>query len=197
MTAQSIQSLHVERVPLARRGDCHPSAVPAEERANKLTFDLFETALAHPETAERFQQGVMVALIPENDPEVAALNLQAVARARRKGQPVQFLFLDASGRVPGATTYEFAIDLRDERWGQQPRPELDGRTAAELRAILAEVARASQEEAPVRLAYENIVVLNGVRVYVLDEPEPGLYQVIAFERRPWNSATSRGLRTED
>ena len=184
MTAQSIQSLHIERVPLARRGDRQASAVPAEERANKLTFDLFETTLAHPEIAERFQQGAMVALIPENDPEVATLNLQGVARARRKGQPVQFLFLDASGRVPGGTPYEFVIDLRDERWGQQPQPELDGRTASELRAILAEVARASQEETPVRLAYDNIVVLNGVRVYILDEPEPGLYQVVAVERDP-------------
>ena len=185
MSAQQIRSLRVERVPLARTRARGAAIVPAEERANRMSFDLFEANLAHPEVIERFQTGAMVALIPENDPEVAALNLQAVRQARRKGRPVQFLFIDANGRVPGGMTYEFTIDLRDETWGNNPRPELDGRTAGELRAIFDETVRASQEQGSVKFRYDNVTVLNGVRVYVLDEPEPGLYMCVAFDRKPF------------
>lgn len=76
------------------------------------------------------------------------------------------------------------LDLRDERWGTEPRAELSGMTAAQARALLEEVASESQEHGSAGFAYDNIVVLDGVRVYIPGEPQAGLYQVVAVERDP-------------
>ncbi len=81
--------------------------------------------------------------------------------------------------------YEFSIDLRDESWEQEPRPEFNGQSVTELRQDFHAIVENSQHEEPLRFAYENIVVLNGVRVYILDEPEPGVYDCIAFARNPF------------
>lgn len=190
MSAQLIQSLNVERVPVAPRPSREPLARSPEERANGLSFGLFRASLASPETLTRIAPDTMVALVPEGDPEVAALNLEAARRAKRKGQPVVYIVIDPTGRTVEGTAYEFAIDLRDERWGDKPHPELGERTAAEMRAIFKGVVAESQDQGPVGLAYENVVVLNGVRVYIVDEPEPGLYQVIAFNRKPLQGMSS-------
>lgn len=184
MSAQPIESLRIERVPVERQSDRKLFSRSPEERANGLTFGLFRATLAAPEGLTDMAPDTLIALIPDGDPEVAALNLQAVRRAKHQGQAVKYVFLDKSGRAPGGAAYEYTIDLRDERWGEQQRRELGGKTAAELRQVFHDTVKQSQEQEPVSLSYENIVVLNGVRIYIVDEPAPGLYECVAFTPQP-------------
>jgi hypothetical protein len=180
MSAQ-IRTLQVERVPL--RVVNEPEVIPSstEDRANALSFELFEDLLAYPENVPRIIPGALLALIPEHDPEVAELNLEAARRAVRQGQPVQYLFTDIGGRPRVGRTYDIEIDLRNETWGIGPRPELGDRTAEEMRQLLPRTVTEAQVQGPISLTYENVVVFNGVRVYMVDEPEPGVFRCITFE----------------
>lgn len=179
-----IQTLEVERVPLRVVDEREAAPTSPEDRANALSFDLFEDVLAYPENVPKIAPGALLALIPEHDPEVAELNLEAARRAVRGGQPVQYLFTDARGRPIAGATYDIEIDLRDETWGSEPRPELGGRTAAEMRRLFPRTVTESQLQGPLSFTYENVVVFNGVRAYMVDESEPGLFKCIVFEPRP-------------
>lgn len=179
-----LQTLEVERVPLRSVDEREAAPTSPEDRANALSFDLFEDVLAYPENVPKIAPGALLALIPEHDPEVAELNLEAARRAVRGGQPVQYLFTDARGRPIAGRTHQIEIDLRDETWGSEPRPELGGRTATEMRRLFPRTVTGSQLQGPLSLTYENVVVFNGVRAYMVDEPEPGLFQCIVFEPRP-------------
>lgn len=185
MSAQRIESLRVDRLPVAKPASTRRPSAPPEERALDWSFRLFRRFHSDPERETHLHDGVLVAIIPETDPEVAALNLEAARQARRKGKPVTFRLIDERGHIPTGMSYEFTIDLRDERWGQEPRPEFNGRTVAEMRELLHADTAQSQVEGPFSFSYENIVVLNGVRLYILDEPEPGVYTCIAFNRSPF------------
>lgn len=184
---EPIHSLRVEQLPTTPRAEARapeqPSAGSPDQRVIDLGFDLLRSLIARPDLAERLPDGVMIAIIPNYDPEVARINLALARQALRKGQAVHFRFVGRNGPLEG-TEYRFTVDLRDERWGAGPRPEFGGKTAAELRAQFHEMVEQSLERGPVSMAYENIVVLNGVRVYIVDESEPGLYECIAIARRP-------------
>lgn len=144
---------------------------------------MLRSLIAEPDLAEQLPDGATVAIIPDYDPEVARINLALARQALRKGQAVHFRFVGRNGPLEG-TEYRFTVDLRDERWGAGPRAEFGGKTAAELRAQLHRTVEQSIEHEPVSMAYENVVVLNGVRVYIVDESESGRYECIAIARRP-------------
>ena len=177
-----IRSLRVERLPRARLPE-HPTPLgTADERAVDLSFAFFRGMLGLDDPAKRVPNGSSVVIIPVHDPELARINVALARRAKRAGQPLHLEFVGPAGPVRSAS-YRMTVDLRDATWGEGPRPELEGRTAADLRALLADTAAESQEHGPVSLQYENFVVLNGVRVYILDEPEPGLFEVVAVEQQ--------------
>ena len=160
-------------------------AETAEERAFDLGARIFQLFLANPQQDPKLHNGVLAIFLPEDDPEVARLNLEAARRARRRGQLVEYRFIDPSGNISGGVQYQFTIDLRDERWGSEPQTEFKGRTAAEMRAILHETIVASQEIEPVRMRLysDQLEQLDKARIYILDEPEPGLYECLAFQRQ--------------
>lgn len=85
--------------------------------------------------------------------------------------------------VQGTVNY-FTLDLRDERWGAEPRHEFNGQTAAQMRDALAQVVRESQERAPVGSTFDTRVVLNGVRIHIEAKVDPGLYRSVAIDDRP-------------
>lgn len=179
MSAQ-VRSLDVRRAPITPL----PLSGTPEERALDWSFRMFRVFLGNPSAPTGLHDGVVTIVIPEDDPAVANLNLAAARMAERRGQTVAYRYLDSAGRPLGGVTRRFSIDLRDSTWGLGPRDELDGDTAAQLRTWFHAIIAGSQEGAPVGLSYDNIIVLNGVRIYLLDEPEPGLYTCLAFERDP-------------
>lgn len=184
MSAQ-IQSLRVEKVrSVSQAGKKTPSA-PADERVIGLGFDLLRSVIADPVLLEQLPDGATIAIVPEDDPEVAQINLEAARHAAQKGEDVRYHFVGSDGRPIHGTGYRFTIDLRDETWGTDPRLEFDGQTAAELRASFGETAAKSRQDGAVSFKYQNIIVLNGVRVYVGQEAEIGLYECIAIERTPF------------
>lgn len=178
MSAQPIQSLRIERRPRARI-DSRPA--PPEDRANQIGLDFMRAMLHSPAYTEQIADSTTLILITLADPDVARLNLSAVRPARARGEEVQFFAVDERGQPVGGTQYTFRVDLRDEGWGARVHPTLGDHTAAEARAILRQIATASQDDGPVAFAYENIVVLNGARVYIVDEPEPGIFECLAIE----------------
>ncbi len=180
MSAQQIQSLSIERLPLDRQVVRALLPTSADERANAMNLALFRATFERPHMVGRFIPGALIALLPEHDPEVGELNLEAARRARRAGQAVHFLLADVTGTPSEASALEFTIELRDDVWGYASRAELSGRTAAELRTLFRHFVAMSQHARPLRLRYENVVMLNGVRIYIVDEPEPGVYDCVAF-----------------
>jgi hypothetical protein len=178
-----IKSFQVQRVPAPAPHEPAPLSGTPEQRIVDRGFDLLRHLIATPQAAERFPTGATVVIVPLDDPEVARINLALGRRAAREGKDVVYTFVGPDGPITG-TAHQFLLDLRDERWSTEPRTELSGMTAAQARALLEEIASESHEHGPAGFGYDNIVVLNGVRVYILDEPEPGLYQVVAVERDP-------------
>lgn len=65
-----------------------------------------------------------------------------------------------------ATIREFLIDMRDD-------------TITERREFLVSAARSQRE--PVSFNYQNMAVLHGVRLFVIGEPEPGVYHCLAID----------------
>lgn len=189
--AVSAQTKPPEPIHSLRLGPFPPEAQTLErafagspdERIIDPSFDLLRSLIAEPDLAEQLPHGATVAVIPDYDPEVARINLVAARRTLRQGKDVHFHFVGRSGPLEG-TEYRFIVDLRDERWGAGPRPEFGAKTAAEMRALFHRMAEQSIDHEPVSMAYENVVVLNGVRAYIVDEVEPGLYSCIAIAREP-------------
>lgn len=80
--------------------------------------------------------------------------------------------------------YSGQIDLREETWGIDPRPELGGETAAEMGEQLKQIAERSAET-PVRFAVPaeaspsgEAIIIEAARLRV-EEVEPGLFLFIA------------------
>lgn len=176
----SVQSLEIQRALVAH----FPLPGTPEERSLDWAQRMFRVFLGSPGTPTGLRDRQIVILIPQDDPAVANLNLMAARQAERQGKKVAYRYLDSDGRPLGGTIRRLPIDLRDSRWGTEPREELEGQTAAQLRERFHAIMTDSQVGEPVGLAYENIVVLNGVRIYLLDEQEPGFYLCLAFERAP-------------
>ncbi|HEX6737213.1 MAG TPA: hypothetical protein VF310_02965 [Vicinamibacteria bacterium] len=81
------------------------------------------------------------------------------------------------------------IDLRDERWGRGRRVEFEGKTAAEMRALLRAMAR-KRAGSPLPLASGPAVGASreglggpAVRLFV-EEAAPGLFRVLARDVPP-------------
>jgi hypothetical protein len=177
MSAQ-IQRLTFERV--APPENAAPSA-DVVERSIDLAFELATAVLDNPELLDRVPDGMALALLPPEDPEVAQANTELGNLFAHRGFPVAWWPLGERGK---GTVYHFTIDLRDEVWGTAPRPEFEGRTAAELRDVLANVHQESRDGKSFKLRYENIAVLNGVRIYIEEEVAPGLYRCVAIDQVP-------------
>lgn len=180
-----IRSLRVEKIPSVSRAEKQMPVAPADERVIGQGFDLLRSLIADPTLLEQLPDGATIAIIPEDDPEVAQINLEAAGRAAQKGKDTYYHFIGSDGRPIRGTRYRFTIDLRDETWGTAPRPEFDGKTAAAMRDIFRETVARSRQEGSVSFKYQSIVVLNGVRVYVVQEAEVGLYECIAIDRTPF------------
>jgi len=74
------------------------------------------------------------------------------------------------------TVYDIPVDLTVERWGVEPRAEFDGGTVFDRRNTLFDLVKNSQESRePVSLAFSNFDVFNGAYLFIVAEPEPGMY----------------------
>ena len=91
--------------------------------------------------------------------------------------------------IPGSI-YDFFIDLTEETWGTEPHEELDGQTIYERREDFHRMIRLSQEDGPSNISIGKFDVFNGVHLFIIAEPKPGLYTVRAFAR----ATTPRGKR---
>lgn len=175
-----VQSLEIRPAPVVSL----PMNGSPAERSMEWGFRMFAVFLRHPKFDTGLHGGVTAILVPRDDPEVAALNLRAVRHAERAGKRVVYRYLDAEGRPLGGKEHRFTIDLRESRWGRAPRAEFFGKSAEYLRKYLDQLVADSQQGETVGLQYNNVIILNGVRIFILDEPEPGLYDCIAFEEDP-------------
>ena len=180
MSAQQVHSLDIRRAAPPKMALL--LAGTPEDRALEWDFLMFRAFLDNPDADSGLHDGVLAVVIPQDDPAVANLNLEAARAAVRRGEPVVYRYLDSAGRPLDGTEYRFTIDVSDATWGTEPHPTLDGKSATELRAWFQGILAGSQHGEAVKIAYESIVVLNGVRVYLLDEPERGIYACLAFER---------------
>lgn len=94
-------------------------------------------------------------------------------------------------------TYEFTIELTDKRWGTEPRPEFEGKTAGQMREQFQSVVESSWTT-PVSIKYMDLPEPDEVRIFIFDEPEIGLYECKAIGR-PLSQDTDRkrhGARTQ-
>lgn len=170
-----IYSLVVTPAPLAI-----PSIAPApEDRASERQIVRFREAISDPRNLAYFHADALIALIPAGDPEAAAASLLAARRARRRHRHVQFLFTDEQEALATTPATEFVVDLRESTWGAAPQARLGSWTAAELRAILSSIIADEQIWGRRTDGSEDVVILNGKRTYLLDEPDDGLFTCIA------------------
>lgn len=146
-------------------------------RAIEAAFDFLDAALADPAVLDRVPEGALLVIVPEDDPELARYNIEIGQQAVLAGRNVYFMHWRIT-----ETKYHMTIDLRDETWGTGPREELGGKTATEMRKIFTTAVQRAQEHTPIGMQYDNIVVFGGARVYVVEEPEPGLFIAVAVAR---------------
>lgn len=131
----------------------------------------------------------LLALINRSDSEVEATSrfadwLRSRLRYVDETTPTQQL----------GTVYDIPVDLTVERWGVGPHAEFDGGTVFDRREALFELVRKSQESRePVSLSFSNFDVFNGAYLFIVAEPEPGMYILRAFARR----STRRPRPTEE
>ena len=150
---------------------------PVANRMIEAAFDFLDAGLDNTTLFDEIPDGALLVLIPEVDPEVARRNVALGQRAVQAGRNVYFMH-----KRNTETRYHITVDLRDERWGSDPQDELGGKTAAEMRQIFTEAVRQAQQHTPIGMQYGNIIVFGGVRMRVLEEPEPGLYRTMAVGR---------------
>jgi hypothetical protein len=171
-----IHSLIVAPVVLPQR----QAPVHVEERISERQINRFREVLSDPRNLAYFHADALIALIPTGDPEAVAASLHAARRARRRQRRVQFLFTSTNNTTAATTpATEFVVDLREAAWGAASQERLGGWTAAELRAILGSIIADEQIWGPRTDGSEDVVILNGQQIYLLDEPEEGLFTCIA------------------
>ena len=83
--------------------------------------------------------------------------------------------------VTDRVTYDFTVELTDARWGTEPRPELEGATAAQMREWFQQTVEASWET-PLLFNQEELPEPDNVRIFIFDESEVGLYECKAIGR---------------
>ncbi len=62
-----------------------------------LAFELAQTHLEHPELLNDVPDGATLVLIPDNDPELTAFNIELGMKAVQAGQDVYFRHVRGSG----------------------------------------------------------------------------------------------------
>lgn len=86
------------------------------------------------------------------------------------------------GTGAGAS-YDISIDLRDPNRVANLEERYVGQSADEIRASFLDLVQRSQLE-PVSLKWDNYRVFGPVRLFILAEPEPGLFRMRAITRIP-------------
>ncbi len=176
--AAEIKSLRFERTERPSSAETSAGVV---ERAIDRGFALALAILNRPALLDRIPDGAAVVLLPPEDRALAKSNTALGDSLAHRGYSVAYWELAA--RAEGTVDY-FTLDLRDERWGADPRHEFNGQTAAQMRDALAQAVRESQEHALDGFTFDTRVVLNGVRIRIEEEIDPGLYRSVAIDGRP-------------
>ncbi len=92
---------------------------------------------------------------------------------------MQTLFITEEHEFTTACAHEFTLDLRDARWGGEQGLCLDGGTAEEMRVRLSSIGAARRRWDSPDEGSEDEGVLNGRRIFIIDEPEDGGFSCVA------------------
>ncbi|MFN8514326.1 MAG: type II toxin-antitoxin system death-on-curing family toxin [Chloroflexia bacterium] len=79
------------------------------------------------------------------------------------------------------SAYAFTIDFTDATWGTEPRLDWEWKSVVEKRAEFRRLVEQSWDT-PVTFSYGTMREFNATRIFIVAEPEPGLYQCRAIAR---------------
>jgi hypothetical protein len=70
------------------------------EKNITLSFEFERYVLEHPEVLEQIPDGAQVVLLPQDDPELYRINLNAVQKAREEGETVPVVYVEIEALAP-------------------------------------------------------------------------------------------------
>jgi hypothetical protein len=70
------------------------------EKNITLSFEFERYILEHPEVLEQIPDGAQVVLLPQDDPELYRINLNAAQKARQAGETVPIIFVEIEALAP-------------------------------------------------------------------------------------------------
>jgi hypothetical protein len=70
------------------------------EKNITLSFEFERYILEHPEVMEQIPDGAQVVLLPQDDPELYRINLNAAHKARQTGETVPIVYVEIEALAP-------------------------------------------------------------------------------------------------
>ena len=70
------------------------------EKNITLSFEFERYILEHPEVLEQIPDGAQVVLLPQDDPELYRINLNAAQKTREAGETVPIVFVEIEALAP-------------------------------------------------------------------------------------------------
>lgn len=70
------------------------------EKNITLSFEFERYILEHPEVLEQIPDGAQVVLLPQDDPELYRINLNAVQKAHQAGRTVPVVYVEIEALAP-------------------------------------------------------------------------------------------------
>jgi hypothetical protein len=70
------------------------------EKNITLSFEFERYILEHPEVLEQIPDGAQVVLLPQDDPELYRINLNAAQKAREEGETVPVVYVEIEALAP-------------------------------------------------------------------------------------------------